>query len=183
MRWASISIPIISLIISVTSLFYSLRSESIEPKLAIQVSDYEAKRFRVLVHNYGVSPTFLSSFRLEISLLQIDTEHNVTAVFPLTEQVFLPAGESKTIDLEYASHSFAEWESRGGTDRFTLSFLYGAASLGSNLSCLANANFTVSNDFNERSLSPSIAHSVCSSAFEWFAKEIGPLKDNDLIGP
>lgn len=133
--------------------------------------------------NLGQLPTAVRDFDLEVSLKEGEGTRTVKAGFSLPPSQIAP-GENQLVQVEYSDFvpDYTRWTaSEDLRDKpFDLQFLYAASSLGSNLHCEVSVYFTSRRYFpsNIDGASASV-NGTCSEAMEWFAKNIGPLKDKE----
>ena len=172
----AIGIALISLLISGYSLHLTKNPPAAEPKLGSHVLDYDDDAFSLLIYNYGEAPTFLMSLELNISLHQRGTTHEAHAYYSLNDPTLIPAESEETVSINYASSipEYRSWNTSGGQEVFSLSFLYGAAAMGNNLSCEITLWYSASDTTRHRASAHSMSNGNCVSAMKWLALEAGP---------
>lgn len=176
----SLLVSSLSFVISGYSLWVTMTPAPASPRVGMHHLDFGSKTFSFAAFNYGDAPTFIMAIKMKASLLQGGTTHEAYSYYDLDEPVFLPVGaspEKLTIGYATQDHKEWKWKARDEQDAFNLSFLYGAASLGSNLDCEITLWYSDSGFGTNRNSSTSRSNGSCASAMAWMSQDFGPLKD------
>lgn len=178
----TLAISLMSLIVSISALYFSLVMEPAAPQLEVQIDRFDETNFSFFATNVGELPTVVRDVGLTLTLQQGDGKHAVRASF-VTSPTQISQGESQLFEIAYSDFlpSYSRWtNSKNESESFDSGFLRAAASLGGNLHCEVHVYFTSKRYFpsNIDGADGSV-NGTCSSAMEWFARNIGPLEGTE----
>lgn len=176
----SLLISIISIGVSTAAYYNSSRMVIGNPIVEAQITEFRENKFSFFIYNLGNAPSVVKFVDLKISLQQQEGSHLLQVGFELEKPIILKAGDFSEVEVSYDSFlpRWTSWEvsDPAPSEKFSTSFLYGAAGFGNNLHCELSASFTRSGYYDFNSRSNTQTNGNCVDAMEWFAKNVGPLK-------
>ena len=172
--FVTLLVSVLSLIVSVFAIYFSIREEEPLPKLFVQFNRFNPDDFALTVSNLGQLPTVIEDINLKMTFELRGHRYTGDVWFEI-DPTLIATAESRLLKLPYDSFlpHLSNFVSSGSSDDLIEDFreLRIASALGGNLDCKIFLSYSSRRSFPHNfDMAQATVNGQCVDAMRWYAK-------------